>query len=344
MAIYKFVSSCLISLLASLLTVLVLVVPVQAEGEFTLHSSAGTSWQNWSSGLSTAPVKFETESLQALRLKGRLSWRGRTLLSLAHGRTLNGSAAQEQMLITSGEQSNSLQETLGVLDLLAWVAGGERARNGEMSILHRLLGLQFSYTHNLHYGRTASADDFAYLDFSGWENAVLFENGEQLPFRTLFRDLRILTPVWYDPLYPGAVVRVGYFRSRWEKISSAQDLYLNGDPVVQETRRDTGGLTLSYDNSLDWPGIGWGMSVDAGLLGTGLTSPGSDNLDEENSPNYSAFRGEIRWNLGRDDGRGGLAASLGAVFEWRSWYRGRSPVDRDLLTQIFGRVGFDLPL
>ena len=44
------------------------------------------------------------------------------------------------------------------------------------------------------------------------------------------------------------------------------------------------------------------MSVDAGLLGTGLTTPGSDDLNENFSPNYSAFRGEIRWNLGRDDG------------------------------------------
>ncbi len=212
---YKVVYSSFVIVLASILTTLVLAAPTQAGGDFTLHTLAGASWQNWSSGLDKDPVKVETESLSALRLEERLSWRGRILLSLAHGRTLNGSIAQEQMLELSGDQKSSLQETLGVLDLLALVAGGEKASNGEMSFLYRMLGLRISYTHNLHHGRTASVDNFAYLDFSGWDNIVLFEDGAQLPFRTLFRDLRIMTPVWYDPLYPGAVVRIGYLRSRW---------------------------------------------------------------------------------------------------------------------------------
>jgi len=341
---YKVIYSCFVIALASILTTLVLVAPTYAGGDFTLHTLAGTSWQKWSSGLDKNPVKVETESLSALRLEERLSWRGRTLLSLAHNRSLNGSVAQEQMLELSGEQKSSLQETLGVLDLLAFVAGGEKASNGEMSFLHRMLGLRISYTHNLHHGRTSSVDNFAYLDFSGWDNIVLFADGAQLPFRTLFRDLRILTPVWYDPIYPGAVVRIGYFRSRWEKIAPAWNITLDGTPVIQDTRRDTGGLTLSYDNSLDWPGVGWGVSLDAGLLGTGMSTPESNVPAEDSNPTYSAVRAEIRWNFGSDDGRNGLAASLGAVFEWRSWQNNGNPIDRDLLTRIFGRVGFDLVL
>ena len=327
---------------ASATIFLMLAPPVHAESHFTLHTTAGLSWQSWSSGLENATVQVETESLRAMQLEGRLSWRGRTLFSLAHARSLTDSPEQDQMLISSGEQNNSLQETLGILDLLAWVAGAEQARRSDLSALNRLLGLRISYTHDLHHGRTASFSDFTYLGFSGKENAVVFENGEQLAFRTLFRDLRVLTPVWYDPIYPGVVLRVGYFRSRWEKVSSMPDHFLNGLPVVQDTRRDTSGLNITYDNSLDWPGIGWAASVDVGLLGTGLTTP--VNGDDEYKPTYSAFRGEIRWNLGRDDGGNGLAAAFGFMFEWRMWRQSSYPIDKDYLAQVFGRVGFDLAL
>lgn len=332
----------LVVVLVGSMIVLVPGSPACAESGFVLHATTGLSWQDWSSGFRNAPVPMESESLRALQLKGRLSWRGRTLFSLAHTRALDDSSQQEQMLASSGRQKNSLEETLGILDLLAWVAGMEQVRSSGMGTLNRLLGLRVSYTHDLHHGRTASFSDFTYLDFSGIENAIVFENGEQLAFRTLFRDLRILTPVWYDPIYPGAVMRVGYFRSRWEKVTSMRDHYLNGLPVVQDTRRDTSGLSISYDNSLDWPGVGWGGSVDVGLFGTGLTTPGNDG--DEYKPTYSAFRGEIRWNLGRDDGQAGLAATFGLKLEWRAWQQSGFPIDQDYLAQVFGRVGFDLPI
>lgn len=342
MPFYNHISPRLVFLSTSFLCILLLTIPAYAENHLSLHANAGATWQSWDSGLENATIKVETESMRALRLEGRLSWRGRTLISLAHSRSLQDSATQQEILAASGEQSNSLEETLGIVDLLAWVAGGEAARNGELSFLHRLAGVRVSYTHDLHFGNTVSPGDFYHLGFSGEENAVLYQFGDQLAFRTLFRDLRVMTPVWFDPLYLGSVIRVGYFRSQWEKVSSTPGHILDGDPVVQDTRRDTSGLTLSYDNSLDWPGVGWGLSLDLGLFGTGLERP--EVIDEQYEPTYSALRAEIRWNLGHDDGRSGLAASLGAAIDVRQWKQGGYPLDRDLLTKVFARLGFDLAL
>ncbi len=309
---------------------------------FSLHATGGVTRQSWDSGLQRAAVEVETESLEVFRVEGRLAFQGRTLLSLAHSRSLSGTWHQQQMLAASWEKQSSLTETLGVLDLLAWVAGSEKGLSGELDFLDRLLGLRFTYTNDLHYGRTASQSDFVYVDFTGLDNAQIFRDGQQLGFRTTFRDLRIQVPVLFDRLYPGAVTRVGFFRSRWEKLASLPEDYLDGYPVVQDTRRDISGLNVSYDNSLDWPGIGWGLSLDLGLLGTGLTI--AEDRDEDSKPTYSAFTGELRWNFGYGVGRSGLAATVGTSLQWRGWKQDGQDLDRDFLVRVFGRVGFDLVL
>ena len=154
------------------------------------------------------------------------------------------------------------------------------------------------------------------------------------------------TPVWFDPIYAGAVIRVGYFQSRWEKVAAVPDGTYEGDPLLQDTQLDTGGLTVNFDARLEQPGIGWTVGFDVGFLGSGLSGPVllTDPADEESRFQYGAARFEIRWNLADRGNRGGLAASFGAGFEYRDWeYRG-TDVDRDILTRFFGRVGFDLVL
>ena len=335
-----------VAVMTTLLTLLVVIPPVRAAGPVSLHASAGASMHGWDSGLGRSSVRLETEPLKALRLEGALGWQGRPLLKLEHARTLTDSPAQQEMLEASGARSMALTETLGYLDLLAMVIGSDRFRNGELNYLERLLGLKVEYSQDLYHAGTASTDDFAYVGFAEPDVVKSFKFGEQLSFKTTFRDLRVSTPVWFDPIYAGAVVRVGYFQSRWEKVAEVPDATYDGQPLLQDTRLDTGGLTISYDNRLEWPGIGWTVGLDLGFLGSGLTSPVPlvDPADEDANFSYGAVRGELRWNLSDGGHRGGLAATLGAGFELRGWdYHGRK-VDRDLLTRIFGRVGFDLVL
>jgi hypothetical protein len=92
--------------------------------------------------------------------------------------------------------------------------------------------------------------------------------------------------------------------------------------------------------------VGWAVGVDFGFLGPGLTSPlpVTDPAQEIVHVTYGAIRGELRWNLVDHGRRGGLAATLGAGFELRGWDQQDRDLDRDLLTRIFGRLGFDLVL
>ena len=334
------------AVLTALLTLLAVIPTAGAAGPVSLHASAGVSVHGWDSGLGNNPVRVETEPLQALRLDGALGWRGRRLLKLEYARTLTDSPEQQEMLEASGTQSANLTETLGYLDLLAVIVGSERYRAGELNYLERLLGLKFEYSQNLYHAGTASTTDFAYVGFGDPDQVKSFKDGEQLGFKTTFRDLRVTAPVWFDPIYVGAVLRMGYFQSRWEKVAGVPGGTYGGDPLLQDTRLDTGGLTVDFDSRLEQPGIGWAVGFDLGFLGSGLSGPVrlTHPEDEEARFQYGAARCEFRWNLEEGGSRGGLAATFGASFEYRDWEYNGTDVDRDILTRIFGRVGFDLAL
>jgi len=318
--------------------------PALAQRPLSLHASIGASMHGWQSGLGRTPVRLETEALKAWRFEGRIGWRDRTLLSLQHAQSMTDSPAQREMLAASGEQTTALTRTLGYLDLLTMIVGSNRYRDGDMGYLERLLGLRIEYSQDLFHAGTASSIDFAYVSFSDPDNFKEFKDGEQLGFKTTFRDLRVSAPVWFDPIYAGAVVRVGYFRSRWEKVAEVSEGPFGGLPLLQDTRLDTDGLTVSYENRLEWPGLGWALGADLGVMGRDLVSPlpvtagaGNDTVIR-----YGAIRGELRLNLAAGRGRGGLAATVGAGFELRGWDLSHRDLDRDLLTRVFGRVGFDL--
>lgn len=317
-----------------------------AQGPVSLHASVGASVHGWDSGMGRSAVVVETEPLKALRLEGALGWRGRPLLKFEHAQTLEDSPLQEEMLAASRSGSTTLTETLGYLDLLAMIVGSERFLSGDLPYFQRLLGLKIVYSQDLYHAATASPEDFAYVSFRAPEEVKAFEDGDQLGFKTTFRDLRISTPVWFDPVYAGAVIRVGYFQSRWEKVAEVPYGTYGGDPLLQDTRLDTAGLTVSYDNRLEWPGLGWIVGLDLGFLGSGVSSPVplADPGDDEAEFSYGAVRAELRWNLVDGGARGGLAATFGAGFELRGWDLRGQDIDRDLLTRIFGRVGFDLAL
>ena len=113
------------------------------------------------------------------------------------------------------------------------------------------------------------------------KHAVDFLAGEPLNFKTEFSDLHFMVPVIHDVNDQDReiVLRFGYFRSRWEKPSESVYATLEDDPIIQDTRLDTQGISGSYEDGLFDPGWGWRIDSDWGILGAELTSPVSnDNI------------------------------------------------------------------
>jgi hypothetical protein len=321
--------------------------PAAAERPLSLRASAGASLHGWQPGAPEDVVRFDTEGLQALRLEASLNYRGRPLLGLQHSRSLRDTPRQEELLAAVGDRANGLTEVMGYVDLLALLAGNDRYRDGAPTFWRLLGAVRIVYYEDVYHVRTVAPDSFWYNGFdppADPEDAII-SDGEQLGFKTTFRDIRVLAPVWYDPLYDGAVARIGAFSSRWEKASQVEGVDYRGLPVVQDLRLETIGFTIAYENRLEHDGVGFALAMDLGLGGKGVESPrGAVRTEpEEGEATYNGLRGELRWNF-RIGGRQGVATTLGGRFDLRTWRWSQERVERDILGQVFARVGFDLAL
>jgi len=347
-----------------------LAAPVSNQSRISLQPFAGISFHGWNPGLSGNILEFDTEGLQALRAGVGIAWYGRPLLRLQYAGTLKSTPQQQEMLEASREETSTVQEMLGFLDLLSILLATPRYQAGEVPILERLLAVKLIYFEDLYYARTVSSRPFVYFPFgSGVDLStdpgvaygfVEYEAGQVLSFKTHFRDFHIMLPVWVDAENHRRTAHFGYFRSRWEKIAENVDYLLEDDPILQDTRFDTQGLSFNIEDDLTQRGFGWLAGGDGGLFDSTLESPisYSERIAENESILYFAWRVEARVNFASATRHHGVGASLGARIESRFWsvYRGTEQadgdvkiervkkLDKDILYRIYGSVSFSLGL
>ena len=336
----------------------------------SLQLFAGVSRHSWNPGLSGNFLEFETEGLQALRAGLGIAWHGRPLFRLQYAGTLKSTSRQQEMLAASRDETSTVQEMLGFLDLLSILMTTQRYQMGQIPFLERLLAVKLIYFEDLYHARTVSTQPFVYFPFgSGVDLStdpgeaygfVEYDAGQILSFKTSFRDFHIMLPVWVDAENRRLTAHLGYFRSRWQKVAENVDFLLEDDPILQDSRFDTQGLSLMIEDDLTHGGFGWSAGGDWGLFDSTLESPisYSDRIAANEAIYYFAWRLEARVNFTSATRRHGFGASLGARVESRFWsvYRGveqangdveielAKKLDKDVLYRIYGSVSFDLGL
>jgi len=342
---------------------------------YALRLGLGASTQGWSPGVPERVVEYQTEGLQAWRVTAALSVDSRTLIGVGISRPFRRTMAQKEMLAVNTESRALVEEQLGYLDLLSWLAATPRLRAGEDSWLDRILGARIVVRRDLYHGRTVSLTDFTYLRGNAaiaagtidpeHPDLVEFKAGANLDFRTTFRDLRVLFPVWFALGARSNYLHFGYFQSRWEKPAEHPVATLKEDPVLQDVALRAAGLTLSWEQGLRDPGLGFRCGLDFAAFERRIDAPlGYEYfIRDEDRIRYFALRLEVRLNFAAGDETSAVQAACGARVDGRQWSvrgglwpdpeagknytppsdtdSGQTILERDWLFQLFAQFDLD---
>lgn len=332
-----------------------------------LELAGGMIQHFWEPGLSDKLVGFDTEGLRAWWAELGLRIGGLPVVLLHADRPFKPTPRQEEMLRAAQHRESGYEQYAAFLDLLPVTSRLMDKKPGFAAVLRALASVRLIYSRNLFFGQTASDVDFAYFpqdviidrtqDPPVVDGHVEFKAGEPLEFKTEFQDFHVMIPVFHDrnPKNQEKVLRFGFFHSRWEKPMESVYASFEGDPILQDTRLDTQGISGSYEQGLFDPGLGLRVDSDWGILGSKLTSAldHEDYLREDEGIDYLSFSGEIRLNVQLLPESTALWATLGARAQLRYWGVWRAvrnsegevvdtkPVrhlDRDKLYQVFALV------
>ncbi len=333
----------------------------------SLELVGGMIQNYWEPGLSSNLVDFEAEGLTAWWAAAQIQISGQPVFSVRYDRPFQSTPEQEEMLRVALHQETGFEEFVAFLDLLPITSRFMEKRPGFAAVIRALASTRLIYSRNLFFGHTSSNVDFAYLpmdvDIDRSVDPPLvngyyeFQAHEPLNFKTEFSDFHVMVPVVHkvNQKNQESVLRIGYFRSRWEKPSESVYATLEDDPIIQDTRLDTEGISGSYEDGLFDPGWGWRVDSDWGILGAELTSPVDNEayLKEDEGITYISFSGELRWNVQLLQGSPSLWATIGARGQFRHWSVWRAQrnsagevvdtkrvrdLDQDRLYQVFATI------
>ena len=319
------------------------VAPAKPSANISLELVAGMIQNFWEPGLGDNLVDFDTEGLSAWWAAAQLQISGQPVFSVRYDRPFQTSPQQEEMLRAALHQETGFEEFVAFLDLLPITSRFMEKRPGLAAVFRALASSRLIYSRNLFFGHTSSNVDFAYFPMDAVidrsvdppvvDGYVEFMANEPLNFKTEFRDIHFMVPVIHQVNDQGRekVLRFGYFRSRWEKPSESVYATLNGDPIIQDTRLDTEGISGSYEDGLFDPGWGWRVDSDWGILGAELTSPVDNDfyLKDDEEIDYISFSGEVRFNALLLGSSPSIWATIGARGEFRYWSVWRTVRDGD---------------
>jgi len=215
-------------------------------------------------------VDYETEGLSLYRVNGDLKVWDHSLINFYYEQPFNPSENQKEILrVNKSQTTGSEKYAVGLaLDPIARRYFSDRRILN--LILRRVVSIKIKQTREIFWGNAKANQNSIFvplgtsIDYQNLTilNGIPISAGDTLAFRTVFSDQEISMALWYLKFkkfnIAESALRVGYYRSKWERMSDARLSTLSSNPVIYEAKFRSQGILVSLESDdVGEPGLNY---------------------------------------------------------------------------------------